>query len=53
VIKDVALDTGGEVKESATLKVYSVTPPGGGTHTGTGKGSAKHQQDDSGLERPE
>jgi len=54
VIKDVALDSGDEVKESATLKVYSVTPPGGGTHTGAGKGSGKHQQqDDSGLERPE
>ena len=57
VIKDVSLDSGDSVKESATLKVYAVTPPGGGSHTGAGKGSAKtggtHESNDTGLERPE
>jgi hypothetical protein len=54
VINSVALDSGDSLKESVTLKVYTVQPPGGGGHTGGGKGSGKTgHQDDSGLERPE
>ncbi|MBV8761874.1 MAG: serine/threonine protein kinase [Deltaproteobacteria bacterium] len=56
MINNVALDSGDEVKEAVTLKVYTVTPPGGGGHTGSGKGSGKTgtgHHDVDGLERPE